>query len=269
MTASIFDIIIQPLSQILFYFVFLSYFLTFLFTLLFVITKRLLFGEISNVFFIISGIMHLILIAFELLPDFQYTFDSFYRVMLFEAFLIVIAYIVIELMYKIKMGGLFIISVVLVMFIYMFIRTPGLFKYPFVYSIYNNLDYLVMVAGYFLFLGSFFSGFSLYMASVLYEHIIEDHLDVYIKASKRMDLIAIGGLIIAVVFRYLIMRSAPGLFFWGLMKAEILSLLILLFLVRGLFLYKNFKKGKGLLVFYKTLSALFWLYLVFFNVKIL
>ncbi|MDD3626810.1 MAG: hypothetical protein PHV06_05775 [bacterium] len=265
MSGSLLEVIIEPISNIFFNIVLLSYFITFVFTMLFFISKVLLMGEISNIFFIISAILHLILVYLQAVSTGLFLFDSLFKVLLVVSAVVIAIYIGIELMYKIKMGGIFIVVFSLAVFSLLLFREKEPFKiFPSI-SIYNNICYLILLTGYFLYIGSYINSSSIYLASVAYPHIIKKTIDIYVNVSKRFDLIALTGLIVSFIFRIFVFKELENIFLWKGILVQCISFILIFIIIRSLLLYKTFETKKGLLGFYKILGLIGWIVLLFIN----
>ncbi len=265
MTSNIIEVILQPLSNILFYFILLSYFITFLFTVLFMISKRILFGEISNIFFIISAILHIILVVLYLIQVGLFVFDSLFKVLLVLSAIIVVMYIFIELFYKIKMGGIFIVLFILVALLILLVKPKIPFKLTPEISIFNSYAYILLILGYFIFVGSYINCFSIYVASKAYPHIIKENIGIYLKATKRFEILAGIGLVISIISRIAIFNHLEIIFVWKSISIQILSVILTIIIVRSMSLYKNIQNKNTIFGFYKVLGMIFWIAILFLN----
>ncbi|MCK4665662.1 hypothetical protein KAU33_02880 [Candidatus Dependentiae bacterium] len=265
MTGNIIEVILQPLSNILFYFVILSYFITFLFTVLFMISKKIFLGEISNIFFIISAILHIILVVLYLFKGGLFIFDSLFKVLLIVSAVIVVIYIFIELFYKIKMGGIFILMFILAALLILLVKPEITFKLTPEISIFNSVFYILLMLGYFIFIGSYINSFSIYIAAIAYPHIIKENIEIYLKAAKRFDILAGYGLGISILSRFIIFNQIEIVFVWKSIIIQSLSVILGIIIIRSVSLYKKLQNKKILLRFYKILGMIFWAAILFLN----
>ena len=266
---NILEVIVEPLSNILFYFVLISYFIAFLFTVLFMVSKTILFGEISNIFFIVSAILHLLFFGLQMFGKGVFFFDCYFKVLLILSAVVVVMYIMVEIFYKIKMGGIFIILFVLIVFLSLLFQPQIPYKYIPTVSVYDNIFYILVMLGYFLFMGSQINSFSLFTAAVAYPHVIKDTLDVYLQAAKRLDTLAIIGLSVSIINRFLRFKDIDMLFFWKVVVIQVISIILIFINIRTSLLYKIFQDKKSLMGFYKILGMILWTSLLFINNMIL